>query len=297
MKQFIQVGDDQTTPTDIVRIVADGTQEVLPVFTYLISTAEEPAKKEENQRAQEKYVLQIATPNRNLSRFSPQPFDAISLAQMLALLSDKGYSTDAIVATVTYYEGKIEALMKDGTPETAFTRPPTGTKWRTAEAEEIVKCLKLPERDVDRARIGRLAYSGDKEVAVHVDDNILDHHALVAGATGSGKSHLLSNLAHGATGMDRCVILFDHKPDHQNHHEKSNDARTPSAFVLDGAGKDSVRYWTLDARDRNPKATLINVRACELDAAILAGTVFYRGGEENQAENLRAYYFSICRPE
>ena len=274
MSRLIQIADDQNTPTDIVRIVAEGEQDILPLFTYLIS--------EEQQ--QEQFFLQIATPNRNLSRFSPHPFDSISLAQMLSLLGDKGYATDAIVSNVTYYDAKVEAVVRGGKPETAFIRPTTGAVCRLATTQEITANLELPSGGGEATRIGRLAQSGEAEVPIHVDKRVLDHHALVAGATGSGKSHLLSNLAHAATALDRCVILFDHKPDHQNHHDRNEDAPHPRAFQLDGEGKASVRYWTLDQHDPNRHAKLISASASDLDGAILAGTIFYRGGEENQAE-------------
>ena len=273
MTQLIQVADDQNTPTDIVRLVTSGEEELLPLFTYLISESQANS-----------FFLQIATPNRNLSRFSPHPFDAISLAQMLSLLGDRGYSTDAIVANVTYYDAKVEAIMHDGKAETAFTRPTTGAICRPATTEEITLCLELPASDQTETRIGRLAQSGEAAVPVHVDDRVLNHHALIAGATGSGKSHLLSNLAHAATAMGRCVILFDHKPDHQNHHEPNDEAERPKAFQIDVNGSDSVRYWTLDEQDPNGEAKVISARASELDRTILAGTIFYRGGEENQAE-------------
>jgi len=253
--------------------VTSGEQQLLPLFTYLIS--ESPPNR---------FFLQIATPNRNLSRFSPHPFDSIALAQMLSLLGDRGYATDAIVANVSYYDAKVEAVIRDGKAGTAFTRPTTGAVCRPANGAEIVACLELPTSGGPATRIGRLAQSGAALVPVHVDERVLDHHLLVAGATGSGKSHLLSNVAHAATAMGRCVILFDHKPDHQNHHEPNDDADEPKSFELDGDGKGSVRYWTLDEDDTNVAATLISARASELDRAILAGTIFYRGGEENQAE-------------
>ena len=274
MSRLIQIADDQNTPTDIVRIVAEGEQDILPLFTYLISESQQ----------QEPFFLQIATPNRNLSRFSPHPFDSISLAQMLSLLGDKGYATDAIVSNVTYYDAKVEAVVRDGKPETAFIRPTTGAVCRLATTDEITANLELPAGGGEATRIGRLAQSGEAEVPIHVDKRVLDHHALVAGATGSGKSHLLSNLAHAAAAMDRCVILFDHKPDHQDHHERNKDAPHPKKFQLDGKGKGGVRYWTLDHRDPNQRAKLISVSASDLDGAILAGTIFYHGGEENQAE-------------
>ena len=192
MTRLIQVADDQNTPTDSVRLVAGGEEPLLPLFTYLLS---------ESESEQDPFFLQIATPNRNLSRFSPHPFDSISLAQMLSLLSDKGYATDAIVANVTYYDASIEAIIRGGKAETAFTRPTTGAVCRPATTAEIGSCLALPSGAGPATRIGRLAQSGEAVVEVHVDERVLDHHMLVAGATGSGKSHLLSNLAHAAAAM------------------------------------------------------------------------------------------------
>ena len=179
------------------------------------------------------------------------------------MLGDKGYATDAIVANVTYYDAKVEAIIRDGKAETAFTRPTTGAVCRPAKTAEITACLELPSGDGPETRIGRLAQSGEAVVPVHVDERVLNHHALVAGATGSGKSHLLSSLAHAAAHIGRCVILFDHKPDHQDHHEPNRQAEHPKAFELDGEGKDSVRYWTLDENDRNDAAKLISAQASE----------------------------------
>ena len=57
----------------------------IPLFTYLISESDG-----------QEFFLQVATPNRNLSRFSPGPFDTIALSQMLALMENTGYSKDAL---------------------------------------------------------------------------------------------------------------------------------------------------------------------------------------------------------
>ena len=278
MMQLIQIADDQNTDTGIVRLVGKGQDDLVPLFTYLIS-----------ESFPNRFFLQIATANRNLSRFSPNPFDTISLSQMLALIEDHGYEKDAIVANITYYDAKVEAILDEkGKPDTPYIRPTTGAINRLATTQEVTQCLELPQVDSDDFRIGKLAHSGGAEVAINPDANVLNHHILVAGSTGSGKSHLLSNLAHAASAMGRCIIMFDHKPDHQNHHEPNDDPDTqfPMSFSLSGKdpSKPSVHYWTLNESDPNPASVVIGVSAQELDSEVLAGTIFYGQNEDNQAE-------------
>ena len=276
---LIQIADEHTTDTAIVRLITSGQTPLIPLFTYLIGESDP-----------NDFFLQIVTPNRNLSRFSPHPFDTISLAQMLALIEERGYSTDAIVSNISYYDAEINAIIngEDNTAVTAYIRPTTGTVHRIAQTGEIERYLELPAGDgVDR-RIGVLARSGETEVPINASDRILNHHILVAGSTGSGKSNLLSNISHAATSAGRCAILFDHKPDHQDHHYPNPEPRTqnPKAYSLDG--KDTnlspLRYWTLDESDPNNHAQVISVRAGELDPEILAGTIFYHPNESIQAE-------------
>ena len=288
MTQLVQIADDQGTDTEIVRLIGTGEANLVPLFTYLIS-----------EDGSEKFFLQVSSPNRNLSRFSPSPFDSIALSQMLALIEDRGYEKDALVSHVRFYEADIIAHTDgEGGPQTPFTRPSTGAVARPAETNEIERYLRLPKPDDDKAdgndfRIGKLARSGDATVPIIVNEHIFNHHILVAGATGSGKSHLLANLAHVADAMGRCIILFDHKPDHQNHHEPNPEAEFQQAFWAgqcatgDSATTSGpVHYWTLDRNDPNTQAILLEVLARELDPEILAGAIFHRAGEENQAETL-----------
>ena len=277
--RLVQIADDHGTDTAIVRLIATGETELIPLFTYLIAEA-----------TPNPFFLQIVTANRNLSRFSPQPFDTISLSQMLALIEDRGYSADAIVSNISYYDAEVNAIIDPNTDEasTAYIRPTTGTVHRLAQTDEIVNYLELPSTEgVDR-RIGTLARSGEAIVPINASDRILNHHILAAGSTGSGKSNLLSNIGHAATSGGRSVILFDHKPDHQHHHLANSDPDTqnPRAYSLNGQDPNAiaVRYWTLDGQDPNLDARVITVRARDLDPEILAGTIFYRPSEDLQAE-------------
>ena len=207
MTELIQIADDQNTDTRIVRLVAKREETLIPLFTYLIS-----------QSDGREFFLQVATANRNLSRFSPGPFDTIALSQMLALLEpvynlfristvlalleNTGYAKDSIVANVSYYDASVEATLDDdGRPATPFIRPTTGAITILANTQQITMYLELPQVQGNQFRIGRLARSGDAEVAINPDQRILNHHIFVAGSTGSRKSHLLSNLAHSAAAM------------------------------------------------------------------------------------------------
>ena len=275
--ELVQIPDDSGTSTAIVRLIASGDTDLIPLFTYLIA-----------ESTPDPFFLQVVTANRNLSRFSPQPFDTISLSQMLVLIEGRGYSADAIVANVSYYDAEVNAIIDTDSDvaSTPYIRPVTGTIHRLARTDEIVKYLELPQTDGIDRRIGILSRSGDTEVPINVSDNILNHHILVAGSTGSGKSHLLSNLGHAATSTGRIVVMFDHKPDHQDHHQENSEAQFPRAYNHNGSNPSApnVKYWTLDDQDQNQYAAMIGVRAQDLDPEILAGTIFYRPNEEYQAE-------------
>ncbi|MYN68007.1 MAG: DUF87 domain-containing protein [Acidobacteria bacterium] len=275
---LIQIPDDQNTDTGVVRLVAPGEAGLIERFTYLVC-----------ESAGREFFLQIATANRNLSRFSPEPFKTVSLAAHLALLEETGYTRDSIVSTVTYYDATVESLLgADGRPATPFVRPVSGAVASLASTEQINRYLQLPAPE-DRHRIGQLARSGEKEVPISVDEKILDHHLLVAGSTGSGKSHLLSNVAHAAVALGRAVVLFDHKPDHQDHHSAHSKWPRQEPFSLNGVDRPdwSVRYWTLDPNDPNSNAKRLGVLAQDLDPDLLAGAIFDifdRPNEDKQAE-------------
>lgn len=280
--KFVQIPDDPQTNPDLVRLIASGASGIVPMFSYVIL-------EDSDALGGRRYFLQLTTPNRNLNRFSPQPFDVLTLSQMLAVVEDRGYDLDSLISSVWFYEAEVLAgVDQTGWSQRIFVRPQTGSTGTLATSKEIVQCLGLPvpaDQEQARVRVGQLARSGDEPVPVCLTDHVFNHHILAAGATGSGKSHLLSNIAHVADHLGRCVILFDHKPDHQDHHRENPDSQTPRAFnISSDGGRGVVRYWTLMETDPNSSATRLSVSASDLDPEILAGTIFHRQGEDNQAE-------------
>ena len=277
--KLIQIADEARTDPKIVRLLEPGNEDIIPMFTYLVS--EGPGCR---------YFIQVNAPNRNLSQFSPGPFKSTTLSQMLALVEDRGYTRESLVSDLRYYEADMLAKINgEDKPEPPYDRPVTATTWRMARSHEIQRYLQLTTagnaNEEISMRIGELAQSGETAVPILVNSHTLDHHILVAGATGSGKSHLVSNLAHIGANLGRAVVLFDHKPDHQDHHRPNPEARHPRGFAHDDAETGpSVRYWTLDPADRNRDATRLSVKAMDLEAEMIAGAIFHRNGEDNQAE-------------
>ena len=206
---------------------------------------------------------------------------------MLVLLEDRGYTAESLISQIRFYEANVIAQVdQQGTPQTPVIRPSTGAVAIPANAEQVINFLNLPNAGDVNFRIGRIAHSGDVEIPIAINQDILEHHILIAGSTGSGKTHLLSNIAHVADNMGQCVILFDHKPDHQDHHNENPDAQNPRAFP-------NVRYWTLNPFDSNRESRLLRTQAQNLSAELLAATIFHRSGEELQAETFAAIVVAL----
>ncbi|MBW4594352.1 MAG: DUF853 family protein [Brasilonema angustatum HA4187-MV1] len=123
-----------------------------------------------------------------------------------------------------------------------------------------------------------------------LDNRVLRHHGVVAGATGSGKSNVNSNIVRAAINMGYCVFLFDHKPDYQNLDKPNDEKNLFSDINWQPQGFDcKLCYFSL-SDDKSGKAnkneTLINVYASSFDPYQLASALFYKRGEELQQENM-----------
>jgi hypothetical protein len=163
-----------------------------------------------------------------------------------------------------------------------MTRPQAGSRWLVASATEASEFLALPTEGVGIGHIAGIKTREEGTIDVRLTFEILAHHIISAGATGSGKSNTNVNIIRAAQDCSFCTLVYDMKPDYSEI-DQPNDETILTETVVP-AGLKNVVYWSLGVDNIRPNETPISVAAHELDPAKLAQVIFYRPNEELQQE-------------
>jgi hypothetical protein len=264
MKTLIQLADQ---PTDIktadrVKLLSrEGDQ--LPALTYLIITTSKGS-----------YFAQTTSMKVDLNISARDEFDPASMSGALKVLDGElGYTPEAIWQTAEYYQAQLLAYEGQGRITAAMTRSSPGSVYRPAETVDICRFINLP---ADGRPIGVI--SNIQELPIRLNEMILRHHLLLGGTTGMGKSNTVANVAAAAKEANFVPIIYDHKPDYIRLNEPNPDCHAPQAL--------DATIWSLGGGHANAKP--IYVSASDLDAELLAATIFHRQGEELMGEMFAA---------
>jgi DNA helicase HerA-like ATPase len=224
-----------------------------------------------------RYLAQVIAAQLNFNRDGLGPADVTTINQ-LERLEAKRLAREVVVKEVHCYS---LLLLKDVTgdvPASVRRRPQIGSIGRAATDAEVIRFLGLPA-DSEEALLGWIM---DTQIPVCLDDRVVSHHVLIAGSTGSGKSNTIANGIVASLADNKCVIIYDHKPDYQNLDE-------PNSEISESwrCGITSASFWGLgpEGRRRDDEGC-IGVPASELDPAVLAHTICYQRSEVNAAEVL-----------
>jgi hypothetical protein len=266
MSGLIQIADE---PTDIkmsdrVKLISEDVQQC-PMLTYLWTHTKSAS-----------YFSQVMSMAMNLNISARNEFDPASLDGALRVLRGE-YARESIWKTAHFYQAQLLACEFSGKIAAPMTRPAAGSIHNKANAATICRFTGLAQ--LVGWDIGNLAHVTDDLgncVGIRLTELMLRHHFCIAGTTGAGKSNAGSNIICAALEADYAVNIFDHKPDYIEIDEPNPDA--PRARSI----KD-VKFWTLGPMERKDFKH-IKVSACELNPEMLAGTIFWRNGEENQSE-------------
>jgi Helicase HerA, central domain len=269
IKTLIQFHDETNSPSAIT-LLANDRQNQLPVMSYIIASGDSVT-----------YFAQTQSPALWLNQNAAHRYDPSSLDTMQRIDRHE-YNTDAYFNLSQFYCAEVLAEQSNSGPIIApMTRPKAGSRWLLASAVEAQRFLSLVQGEGHSiGHVAGIATRDGDTIAIRLNVEILRHHILAAGATGSGKSNTNVNLILTAQQAGFCTLVYDMKPDYCEIDQPNDE---PLALG-EASGLTGVRFWALGTSDLRPNETAISVRASDLDPAKLAQVIFHRPGEENQQE-------------
>lgn len=177
---------------------------------------------------QMQWIGQITAPNINISTVGG-PFDPAILYAIKIKQANPDIKVQ-LAETIESWQITLLGEYENGRLRTLRRRPKPGATVVRLDRETTVRVLNLPvllERKDDSPAnvIGYLLNA--ENVPLCVNPQVLMHHIMVSGGTGSGKSNTGANLVYQATRHDFVVFLYDAKPDYR----KINLANTDQAVT------------------------------------------------------------------
>jgi hypothetical protein len=269
-KVFVQVADDMgRSEANVIHAISPDTTPQVAAMTYLITGAD--------GHSPFSYFGQVSAPALWLNRNATNRFEPAGLETLERIARDE-VQTAAFFRTTQAYE--IALIAERANPEGAITapmtRPRAGMRWRPATVQEVNAFVRLAESGFSIGHIAGIA----QRVDIRITEELIRHHILSAGTTGSGKSNTNANIVCAAQDAGFATLIYDNKPDFTELDQPNDE---PLAPPVRAAGLTHVQFWALGTAPRSNERAL-SVRACDLDPGKLAAAVFYRPGEELQSE-------------
>jgi hypothetical protein len=268
IKTLIQFHDETNSPSAIT-LLANDTSEQLPMMSYIITAGNGVA-----------YFAQTQSPTLWLNQNASRRYDPSSLDTLLRIDRHE-YGVEAYFKLSQFYCAEVLAEQPGAEQITApMTRPPAGSRWFLASAAEAQTFLSLVRNGHSIGHAAGIRTRDDDVIDIRLSPEMLRHHVLAAGATGSGKSNTNVNLILTAQQAGFCTLVYDMKPDYCEIDQPNDEALISGT----ASGIANVQFWALGLSDLRANETPISAGASELDPAKLAQVIFYRPGEELQQE-------------
>lgn len=275
---MITLHDSPNSDLDIVDAMAD-MSENFNLYDYVSI----------RQKDGGEWIGKIVFPNRNISTLGTRTDPVILHGLELMQKHDNVQSVKSVqvygIQLIGHYERESDSM------RTYRTRPLPGSKATKLSPEITLRILNLPKYDENAPNaIGELLAADD--VPVTVRPAIFNHHIMVAGGTGSGKSNVAANLIAQATKMGKCVIIHDAKPDYKKIQHKNTDSNVVKIWqrareygLVPQAAENVIRVGFKDKCNDNEGCHVLTLSTMDFPKDILAGIFFPRRGEELQYEN------------
>lgn len=278
-----------------------------PNYSYAIGGEEEPFELYDFVLITNKdkhWIGQIKKPNINISAISGiSPFDPPLLHALM--LSQQLPDTPLQILNSTekweiFLMGEFNA--QTNMLQTLRRRPKPAAIVTKLDRTRTIKVLNLPTleqfQDQTYNIIGVLENAED--VPLCISPTILNHHIMVSGGTGSGKSNACANIIFQASKYGYCTILYDAKPDYRLMDEANSEEKIAPIFerfeqyqhIRQPAQRvKRVCFYNGDRRDYRNYDAVLGFTASDLDPLLFANLFLPDTASEMQVEE----FYGACR--
>ena len=184
-------------------------------------------------------------------------------------------------------------------------RPLPGATVSKLDVETTSRVIGIPQKkdhvDGSFNVIGELLNADDVPLCVNAP--MFNHHVMIAGGTGSGKSNIAANLVKQAVKFNKCVLVHDAKPDYGLITSENSDPNIGTMwghfrkYGLNPHSADNVTRVGFHGKcDHNDVDIVAGCSASDLSPSMLAGFFFPETNEQLQFEGFASAANSLEKP-
>lgn len=249
------------------------------------------------------WIGQIKSPNLNISTVSGiDPFNPTLIHTLLMSIQHPEIQLRMLDSTekwMIYLMGEYNQSSEMLTMLRTRPKPPASVI--KLDRDITVQILNLPTLELRENQttnaIGVLENADN--VPLCVNPQILNHHILVSGGTGSGKSNACANIIAQACEYGYCVILYDAKPDYRLMDEVNSERKVESVFerfreyhVTRQPIKSLKRvcFYAGEKKDYSHYDTVLGFHASDFDSVLFMNLIL----PETASEMQRDEFFLAC---
>ena len=247
------------------------------------------------------WIGQIVQANRNVSTVG-NPLDPTILHGLKLMQS---YGDVQSVESVQVFDILILGQYDGHQILTPRIRPLPGAPVTPLDTDTINQIIgipkKTPHKDGSVNVIGELLNADG--VPLCIEERTFNHHVMIAGGTGSGKSNIAANIIDQAMKFNKCVLVHDAKPDYELIKSQNSDLNVTTIWqqfrkygLSPRSAKQVTRVGFHGRCDPEHVDIIAGCEASDLSPAMLAGFFFRETNEQLQFEMFTSAANSLSEP-
>ena len=248
------------------------------------------------------WIGQIVRANRNVSTVG-NPLDPTILHGLQLMQSHDDVQS---VQSVQVFDILILGEYDGNQILTPRIRPFPGAPVTPLDTGTISKIIGIPQKishsDASVNVIGELLNADG--VPLCIEERTFNHHIMIAGGTGSGKSNIAANVIDQAMKFDKCALVHDAKPDYEYIRRQNTDKNVTAIWnqfhkygLVPRPSKEVKRVGFHGKCDPEHVDIIAGLDASDLDPAMLAGFFFPETNEQLQFEMFMSAINSLSDSE